>query len=316
MLKRKNKLLLMKIASLFSVVRGYNVAVIVVAQYLAAIFILAPKNLRAISIILDPFIFILVLASALSIASGYIINNFYDTGKDLINRPNKSMLDRLVSQKTKLYVYFSLNFLVALIAAFISWRALIFFSGYIFLIWFYSHKLKKYAVLGNVTAAVLAVTPFFAILFYLFKKDHFRHIQALHLEIIFAHAAFLFLLILIREMVKDLENLTGDFANDYNTVPVRYGEAVSKRIITMLAVATLAPVYILVGLHDIGYMDWYFYASVAMLAVMLPLIWRAHEKSGFLRVHNMLKILIAAGVCCIVLIDPKVLVHGRNLLPV
>ena len=60
MLSRKNKLLLMKVASLFSVVRGYNVAVIVLAQYLAAIFILAPENLRAISIILDPYIFILV----------------------------------------------------------------------------------------------------------------------------------------------------------------------------------------------------------------------------------------------------------------
>jgi len=316
MLSRKNKLLLMKVASLFSVVRGYNVAVIVVAQYLAAIFILAPKNVGAVSIILDPYIFILVLASALSIASGYIINNFYDTGKDLINRPNKSMLDRLVSQRTKLYVYFSLNFLVALIAAFVSWRALVFFSGYIFLIWFYSHKLKKYPVLGNITAAALAVTPFFAILFYLFKKDHFRHLEATHLEIIFAHAAFLFLLILIREMVKDLENLTGDFASNYNTIPVRYGESFSKRIITMLALATLFPVYILLGQHDIGYMDWYFYVSTGILAILVILLWRAETRSGFLRLHNMLKFLIAAGVCCIVLIDPKVLVHGRELLPV
>src|SRR5688500_6659794 len=102
MLSRKNKLLLMKVISLFSVVRGYNVAVIVLAQYLSAIFILAPGNTRALDVILDADLFILVLASALSIASGYIINNFYDSTKDLINRPNKSMLDRLVSQKTKL----------------------------------------------------------------------------------------------------------------------------------------------------------------------------------------------------------------------
>src|SRR6476620_8612745 len=142
MLSRKNKLLLMKIISLFSVVRGYNVAVIVIAQYLSAIFILAPKNVPALDIILDFRVFILVLASALSIASGYIINNFYDSEKDLINRPNKSQLDRLVSQKTKLKVYFTVNFIVFLLSFFVSIRAVLFFSAYIFFIWFYSHKLK------------------------------------------------------------------------------------------------------------------------------------------------------------------------------
>ena len=127
MLSRKQKLLIMKIVSLFSVVRGYNIPVIILAQYLSAIFILAPEK-RALAVLLDFNLFILVFASSLTIASGYIINNFYDSQKDLINRPNKSMLDRLISQKTKLTVYFSLNFIVAIMALFISWRALLFFS--------------------------------------------------------------------------------------------------------------------------------------------------------------------------------------------
>ena len=134
-MQREQKLLLLKIVSLFSVIRGYNIPIIIIAQYLSAIFIMAPEQ-RALSILLDFNIFILVFASAIAIASGYIINNFYDSQKDLINRPNKSMLDRLVSQKTKLQVYFTLNFIVALMAWFISWRALLFFSFYIFLIWF------------------------------------------------------------------------------------------------------------------------------------------------------------------------------------
>ncbi|RZJ26733.1 MAG: ubiquinone biosynthesis protein UbiA [Flavobacterium sp.] len=246
MLSRKNKHFLLKIISLFSVIRGYNVAVIVIAQYLSAIFILAPKTIPSLDIILDLRIFILVLASALSIASGYIINNFYDSKKDLINRPNKSMLDRLVSQKTKLYVYFSLNFIVAFISIFLSWRVFLFFSAYIFLIWFYSHKLKKYAIIGNITAALLAVLPFFAVLIYLFKKDRFRHFEIEHVEIIFAHAAFLFLLILIREMIKDLENIKGDLANNYRTIPVIYGESTSKKAITVLTILTIFPVYLLI----------------------------------------------------------------------
>ena len=313
MLSRKNKLLVMKIISLFSVVRGYNVAVIVLAQYLSAIFILAPQNIPALNIILDWRVFILVLASALSIASGYIINNFYDSQKDLINRPNKSMLDRLVSQKTKLYVYFTLNALVALISVFLSWRVLLFFSAYIFLIWFYSHKLKKYPIIGNITAALLAVLPFFAILIYLFKKDHFRHFEIQHVEIIFAHATFLYILILVREMIKDLENIKGDLLADYRTIPVLYGEKVSKTIISILTVLTVVPVYLLIEVYDVGYMDIYFYGCFILLLFFLVTLWPSAERKDFLKLHNLLKFLIVAGVFCIVLIDPKVLIHGRQL---
>ena len=127
MLSRQHKLLVMKIVSLFSVVRGYNIPIIVLAQYLSAIFILAPEK-RALDILLDFNLFLIVFASAITIASGYIINNFYDSQKDLINRPNKSMLDRLVSQKTKLSVYFTLNFLAALMAFIVSWRCLLYTS--------------------------------------------------------------------------------------------------------------------------------------------------------------------------------------------
>lgn len=115
MLSRQHKLLVMKIVGLFSVVRGYNIPIIVLAQYLSAIFILAPEK-RALDILLDSYLFLIVFASAVTIAAGYIINNFYDSQKDLINRPNKSMLDRLVSQRTKLSVYFCLNFTAVLTA--------------------------------------------------------------------------------------------------------------------------------------------------------------------------------------------------------
>ena len=146
-MNRKNKLVVLKFISLFSVVRGYNIPIIVIAQYLSAIFILAPEK-SGLTILLDFDLFIIVLASSLAIASGYIINNFYDSKKDLINRPTKSMLDRLVSQKTKLYVYFSLNFIVVFLAIFVSWRAFLYFSVYIFLIWYYSHRIKSNYFLG------------------------------------------------------------------------------------------------------------------------------------------------------------------------
>jgi len=305
MLSRQSKLTIMKIISMFSVVRGYNIPIIALAQYLSAIFILAPEK-RALDVLLDFNLFIIVIASSLTIASGYIINNFYDSKKDLINRPNKSMIDRLVSQKTKLQVYFTVNFIVAILAFFVSFRAVLFFSTYIFLIWFYSHKLKKYPIIGNLTASLLAVLPFFAILLY--YKNLYPQI--------FAHATFLFLLILIREIIKDLENIKGDIANDYLTIPVKYGEEFAKKTITALTIVTIIPVYFLVEVYDVGYMDIYFYISLIVLIFFLLLLWKSNSKPQYLQLHNILKFLVVSGVFCIILIDPKVLLHGKTLLKI
>ncbi|BCY27545.1 geranylgeranylglycerol-phosphate geranylgeranyltransferase [Flavobacterium okayamense] len=303
MLTRKSKLLLTKIFSFFSVIRGYNIWVIALAQYLSAIFILAPEK-SALSILLDWRLFVLVLASSLCIASGYIINNFYDAKKDLINRPKKAMIDRLVSQSTKLKVYFAINFLVAALASLISWRAVLFFSAYIFLIWFYSHKLKKYPLIGNLTASVLAVLPFFAVLM------HFKNFY----HVIFAHATFLFLLILIREFIKDLENIEGDLANNYKTIPVLFGENIAKTMITILTSSTIIPVYFLTDVYNVGYMDIYFYISLVLLIFFLLRLWKATLKEDYIKLHFLLKLIIVSGVFCIMLIEPQVLIHGKKLL--
>lgn len=303
MASRKTRLTRMKVLSMFSVVRGYNIPIIALAQYLSAIFILAPEE-RALDVVLDLNLFFIVLASSVTIASGYIINNFYDAQKDLINRPKKSMLDRLVSQATKLRVYFLLNFIAFLLALLVSWRAAVFFSLYIFLIWFYSHKLKRYPLIGNLTAALLAVLPFFGILMY-FKNFY---------QVIFAHATFLFLLILTRELIKDLENIKGDIVADYHTIPVMFGERTAKVVIMALTFLTVIPVFLLIEVYDVGYMDMYFYGGMIVIIYFLYLLWKAETQKDYLRLHNILKFLIVTGVFCIVLIDPSVVVHGRKLL--
>lgn len=300
---------MMKMIGLFSVVRGYNIPIIILAQYLSAIFILA-KEQPALETLLDINLFLIVLASSVTIASGYIINNFYDSRKDLINRPRKSMLDRLVSQKTKLTIYFTLNFIAAFLGLLVSWRAALFFSVYIFLIWFYSHKVKRYAIIGNLMSTLMTIAPFFAI-FLMYYKD-IEHTNSY--IVIFSHATFLFLLLWIRELVKDLENIAGDFATNYQTIPVVYGEKVSKYLITILSLLTVIPVYILIELDDVGYMDIYFYCSFIVLIFFLIYLWKSSSKEHYLQLHNVLKVLIVSGVFCIVLIEPAVLVHGKKLL--
>lgn len=300
MATRKQKLFLLKFFSLFSVVRGYNILIIVIAQYLASIYILAPE-LPVREVLFDINLLMLVLASSSAIASGYIINNFYDSEKDLINRPRKTMLDKLVSQRTKLSVYFILNFLSVIFASYVSFKAVLFFSIYIFFLWFYSHKLKRYPFIGNITAAILAVVPFFAIFVHYGNFD----------IIIFVHATFLFLLIAMRELAKDLENITGDLAHGYNTIPVVYGENISKKMLTILSFLTLIPIVLLITRFkdEIGYMDFYFYASILGLAVFLIVLWYSKYKIHYLILHNILKFAIVLGVFSIVLIHIELLTH-------
>ncbi len=292
MLSRKNRLILLKFLSLFSVVRGYNILIIALAQYLASIYILAP-DLPLREVVFDLNLFMIVVASALVIASGYIINNFYDAEKDLINRPRKSMLDRLVSQRFKLSTYFVLNFLSVLAASYVSFRAVVFFSAYIFGIWLYSHKLKRIPFLGNFVSATLAISPFFAVFVYYKNFD----------TVIFVHAMFLFLLILAREMIKDLENMTGDLAQNYDTIPILYGAKVSKFLISGLILLTLIPSLLLIVKFDVGYMHYYFMGCVLLLLLFLVLLLKSGTKRHYVWLHNILKLIIVVGVFSILLIN-------------
>ncbi len=283
---------------MFSVVRGYNILIVVIAQYLTSIYILAPdKPLK--TVVFDLNLLMLVLASAATIAGGYIINSFYDSEKDLINKPIKSKLDRLVGQNTKLSFYFVLNFLAAIMASYVSFRAVVFFSVYIFCIWFYSHKLKKLPFIGNLTSAVLTIAPFFAIFMY------YKNFET----VIFVHAIFLFLMISMRELTKDLENIKGDLALGYKTIPVVYGEKVSKLMLSILIMLALVPTYLLLYKFEVGYMYLFFYLSLFILFLFLVLLWKSQTKTHYLILHNMLKFIIVVGVFSIVLINVDVVLN-------
>ena len=288
----KNKRLLLKMLSLFSVVRGYNILILILAQYLTSAFILAP-DLPLRRVIFDANLFFLILSSATVIASGYIINNFYDSEKDLINRPKKTMLDRFVSQRTKLSVYFILNFAAIFFASYVSFRAVVFFSLYIFGIWFYSHRLKRILFLGNLVASILTIVPFFVVFIY------YKNFET----VIFIHATFLYLMIVMRELVKDLENLKGDLILNYKTLPVVYGEKWSKFFLTVLSIVSMVPILLLITRYEIGQMDYYFYLSLILLVFFVLFLYFSNAKWQYLLLHNILKFIIVAGVFSILLID-------------
>ena len=280
-----------KFIGLFSVVRGYNIMMICIAQYLTAIFILSRQPLR--QVLLDPRLFAIVLAGALAVAGGYIINAFYDQEKDLINKPTRTLMERMVGQHTKLSLYFILNFLSVIVASYVSFRAVLFFSIYIFMMWFYSHRIKKIVLVGNIVSGILSIIPFFAIFVY------YHNFQ----KIIFAHAAFLYYLLLAKDFVKDLQNIKGDFALGYHTIATDYGVRSSKQLITVLIGLTLVCIYFLTAFPDTGSMKYYFIlTAIILLGGFLPILWKGRTQIHYAFLRNLLKVIIVVGVFCIALI--------------
>lgn len=285
-----NKIKLFKILSLFSVVRGYNIVFIIIAQFISAIYFFS-ENKSFIDVVVDLNIWIIIFCSAFSISAGYIVNSIYDSKKDLINRPLKTTLENQISGKTKFIVYVLLNSTTLLLSFQISLRAFLFFAFYILGIILYSIRISRYPFIGNIFSVLLSITPFFAIILY-YKNYSYE---------IFSYSIFLFLIVLIREVVKDLENFVGDFTLNYNTIPVKYGEKVSKVYISILIFFVfLMSVHILQS-YEISYMKYFHFFVYPFFVLFTYILWKSYSKETFQKLHNALKLLIILGIFSIIL---------------
>ena len=281
-----------QILGLFASVRGYTLLTIVVAQYLSARYIFAPQHTWS-HILSDQKLFMLVMATSFAIAGGYLINNFYDAEKDRINRPHKYLLENRVSASFQLLFYGVMNFCVLVLSVIVSISTLPFFGFYIFGLWLYSHLLKKQFWASNVFAVLLAVTPFFVITLY------FKNFSS----IVFYHGAFLFLVVLIRDLIKDLENFKGDWVREYKTIVVVFGETITRKVITFLTLLTFVPILLLLNQKEIlGTMWYFFWIAIPFLLLIVIILWKSPSQKTYLWLHNLLKALIVTGILSIVLI--------------
>ena len=196
-----------------------------------------------------------------------------------------------MNDKTKILLYFFLNLLVVLVSSLISMRAILFFSIYIFFIWFYSHKLRKLVFIGNLFYSILTITPFFAILLY-FKKIEF---------IIIAYALFLFFILLLKDIVKDMKNIKGDFSANHKTIPVVFGESFAKTLVLLLSVINIFLILNLFLNFNSGYMYFYYFLALTIIVYFIFKLYHSKSTVQYLFLHNLLRFLITAGVFSIVL---------------
>ncbi|MDG1052499.1 MAG: UbiA family prenyltransferase [Flavobacteriaceae bacterium] len=275
---------------MFSLVRGYNIIFIIIAQIVSSIFIFSGYH-NIYKVIFDLNIWLIILSSSTSISAGYIINNFYDSSKDLINRPLKTFLEHEISGSTKLSAYIILNFLTLFFSLLVSLKAFIFFGIYSLGIFLYSIKISKYLFLRNFLSVMLVITPFFAITVY-YKNFSLE---------IFTHAIFLFFVILVKELIKDLENIKGDFTMNYKTIPVVYGEKWTKIYISLYVFFIMGISVNLIFNYEIFMMKYFYVISIPFFIAFSYLLWKHNNKKYYETLHNSIKTIITVGIFSIIL---------------
>lgn len=261
------------------------------AQYLAAIYVLNP-GVPAMEVLADPYLHLMLFSTACVIASGFIINSFYDLEKDIINRPGSVVFSRLVSQQTCLNFYFFFNTIGMILSFYVSKRIMLFNFLFSIALWFYSHKLKKVVLVGNIAATLLTVAPFLIIVLY-YKEVNFA---------IFFYVAFMALMVVTREIVKDIIAEKGDVIYGYHTLPVDLGRRRTKLILTGFILLTFIPPVLLYVTYAIGQVIWYFALSYLLLVVAGVLVWQAKNRTDYERINNLYKFLILSGILSLVLV--------------
>lgn len=200
-----------------------NLVVIVLAQYFTAIFLLDTDQ-GPLYFLFHKELFLLVLSAVATAAAGYIINDYYDVKIDLINKPKRVVVGKLLKRRVAMAAHVVLNLTGIIIGFALSWKiGLINFSSAL-LLWLYSNQLKRMPLIGNIAVAYLTGLAIYIVDVFFKTGD----------ALVIAYAVFAFFFTLIREIIKDMEDLKGDATFGCKTLPVLYGIRKTKAIIYIL----------------------------------------------------------------------------------
>ncbi len=140
-------------------------------------------------------------------------------------------------------------------------------------------------------AAISVAFYHFGINSYLTSNSFIKNFE----QIIFLYAGFLFSLILIKDIIKDFENFKGDWVHSYKTLPIVFGNHITKLIVSILILVTWYLIYFLTK-KDLGLIEYYFIFCAPYLFLILFLTWISSTKKIYLWIHNLLKLIILVGV--------------------
>ncbi len=262
--------------------------------------------------------FLLVTASVLIAAAGYIIYDYFDINIDQVNKPEKMVVQKIIKRRWAMFFHWVLTLAGLALSSYVSLKTsmVVIIANFscTLLLWVYSTTFKKKLLTGNIIIAGL--TAWTVLVLYFATNTRFILSPVLSAEIAtgmnriykFAalYAGFAFIISLIREVVKDIEDMEGDARYNSKTIPIVWGVPAAKVFVGVWLVVLIGAL-VIVQLYVLQ-LGWRVSALYLLIMVILPLAWilkffyQAQTTSQYHHISNLVKLVMLTGICSILLI--------------
>lgn len=299
----------------FRLVRIYNLLFILLIQVMIIQFVLSPiMQMNGIDNSGSMVYYILLLITSVLIAAGgYVINDYFDVKIDSINKPDRQLIGKSIERNMAVWIYQGLTISGVVSGLILSWLlgditvALIFIaiSG---LLWFYSASYKRQLFIGNFMIAFIAGLYVFIVVIlqtYILKERFGVLIFDTRILVqMYAwnggFAFFSFLLTLIREIIKDMEDITGDRELECRTLPIVWGVSKTKVIILGLVLIIIA-LLLVIALHYIPFegslsLRYIIVGIILPLVLLAYMIYNAKQSSDYHQASTLTKFIMLIGI--------------------
>lgn len=298
----------------FKLLRWKNLLLLILTQILVKYALLEPlRQNYSISLALSTIDFIyLIIATVFIAAAGYIINDIEDVIADKINKPDSIIIGKFISEKTATYLFITLN-LFGVIFGFLlslSIEKSSFFMIFVMvsaMLYVYSTFLKSIPLVGNIIVAALVslsilLVGLFDLTPVLTKAN--QSTQLFFFDLIKDYAIFAFMLSLLREIVKDIEDTDGDHIMGIKTIPILLGRNSATKLTFILSII---PILVIVLYMSNNLYKQPIAVGYVLLLIVAPLIFTtiklltAEQKKDYKLISNILKIVMFTGVLSLLL---------------
>ncbi len=230
-----------KLRAIVTLIRLPNLVFIFLTQWLAWYSMILPvlKNTSMSVFVLSyPMLGLLSFSTVLIAAAGYMINDYFDIGIDVINKPERVTIEKIFKRRTIISWHILLNVFALLMAGYVAYHFLqLRYLGLqllcIFLLLVYSTTFKRKLIIGNLIIAVLTALSLLTIAMYEPAFPLFQPRIDL-VQMYWFYILFAFLITFIREVIKDIEDIKGDDAQHCKTIPLVWGIQAAKKFVYTL----------------------------------------------------------------------------------
>ncbi|MCA6380376.1 MAG: geranylgeranylglycerol-phosphate geranylgeranyltransferase [Cytophagales bacterium] len=276
------------ILDLFRLTRFWNLAIIAFAQYFTAYFLFH----QGLLVFADFWLFLIVASTVMIAAAGYIINDYYDIKIDLINKPDRVVIGKTITRRYAIFFHTVISVAGVGKGLLINWKvgAVNFVS--VFLLWLYSNNLKRLPLIGNLVVALLTGLSIF-LLSFLYEQ---------YLPLVITYSLFAFFMTLIREIVKDMEDMKGDTTFGCRTLPIVWGIRKTKSFLygTILAFSFLV---LWLDYHQLK-LSWIYFIPLLFvpMSILFYRLLKADTKKEFFQLSQLCKIIMLLGICSMIFV--------------